>query len=295
MVDNHSWVHITVDNDGLVLLEGGSVPIPVDGVFTPPQGQNVIYSLRHTPRAGRHIVAMSRDGAFKYSTRCNKPGTYCLGPEYGYRRIPDEEEGCPIRAALRRHGLSPTIVQTVPPETPVPVTVSSEEVPAAGRQSRFVSDGTATKMGGRFGLDDYMVTGYGFVIVIKSERSSVAAPFSWLQKVYVSRDITDEQLQEAAEQIEMLMQENKGNKQKGMNMSPEVSIDPSIPEDIAEEIRAEAARMAGAAIQIQAGKETSAPCEFVTIDGGRPVLDDAPPDLTDVQFETVPMGDAEVK
>ena len=66
--------------------------------------------LRHTKRAGLHIVRLSGSGGFSYSVRLRQSGEYRFGPSYGHRVKTPAEEKDPIRRVLRELDLGVKIL-----------------------------------------------------------------------------------------------------------------------------------------------------------------------------------------
>ncbi len=83
-----NWDTVEVFENGDIYWNGFHVEIG-DCLDESESKSGLAYELRHTPDAGRHIVAFklaSDPLSYLYTVCCKQPGKYFLGPTSGYRK-----------------------------------------------------------------------------------------------------------------------------------------------------------------------------------------------------------------
>ena len=160
---NDRWIKLNVDH-GVVLLN--DEVFPLDGTFAHPVTK-VVYSLLDTELAGLHMVAYGQNNEYRYAVSLNTGGHYCLGESFGYRVIPDEEEECPIRRALRRNGLPYGMLshQGQPIQAKVTEGVT---VPTAGRYTVVTDVNPSYDLGKSYGIATYAYEDYAYLMEVKT-------------------------------------------------------------------------------------------------------------------------------
>ena len=204
MMKHTQWLPVVVNIDGCVIIGRNKTCI---GEVV--QNGDYIYTLRETTRAGRHIVVHQENGEYLYHTLCNKPGQYFLGDTYGYRRIPDDEEPCPVRRVLRKNKLPVGLV--VPAVRGMPKVAEEHTYRpalAGNKYHMIITDGEKIPTN-----DDHtrvtIVKDFQYLVESGVDYKNIASPFIWVNQVSLVPDADYSALVSCADSLTVLMESNQ--------------------------------------------------------------------------------------
>jgi hypothetical protein len=148
------WVTIE-KRGGAVYFEGGEI-FEMDIPYSMGFGS---VELRNTKKAGLHVARFSGSGRFTYSLRLTKNSFYRLGPDYGHRVIPPEEEKDPIKRVLREMKEPISKLIRMPEGEVLNISTFSKDIwracPEGERTNSFTTDGhEETEITGYNSLED---------------------------------------------------------------------------------------------------------------------------------------------
>ena len=213
------WLPFTVDNDNNVLIEGET--LCEDSYFI---WADKLVNLRRTPNSGLHVVVShSATGIYLYKVNITKPGQYFMGPTHGYRKIPPEEEMCPLKKLLRKHGVSVQLMEYVDKDAPIMVSrtaFDTTHLPGGSRVVCYSTDGDDQPAGPKsLGLQRVIVNGFNYVFSYKQEMIVIDDPNTddgepavvtrtWFNKLFI-KDDEDVDLEEATLILQEMLVENQ--------------------------------------------------------------------------------------
>jgi len=212
---NSTWDVLEVSKDGSKQLNGDPFEVG-DRCSIGESTSGLSFENRDTPCVGSHLVAFDDIGKYVYTVRCNTPGEYFLGPNHGYRKKPDSEEVCPVKAALRRNSLP---INKLSIGSNTQIVRRSDETAETPRGSRFTYYDTnstnVVEISRRFNVVTDVIQDFSYLIEISEEARDSGDDvciFRWLSKVHLSDTISDDDAYVAAMKIEELVKKNKEEK-----------------------------------------------------------------------------------
>ena len=211
------WIKLSVSKDMAVFADNKEF-----GEDSLLEHNGKTTTIRNTPHAGLHAVTIDSDGEFLYKTSLCRPGTYYLGPDYGYRKVLPEEEPCKLKRLLREVGLPIDLIEYMSPDLPLILnrtSLKSEEMPKGTRYTYFVTDGDCSPLTESLGMQKISITKYNYAIELKEEmfcNEEDFATYNWIKKIYIL-DIEDQDLTEAAGKIAGIIKENEKYKELRSN------------------------------------------------------------------------------
>jgi len=162
--------------------------------------------LRETPRAGLHIVRWSSRGHFNYALKLKKEGAYKLGPSYGHRVIPPDEEQDPIKRVLRKYNIPISHLERLESEEQCRALRTVTNIGSCAHEGTteyyFLTDGEAIceeeRDEGRYYI--YRFQGSSYVLRMKIYQH-LACWKHYLDRVVVFPNCTPEKLEAALAKI----------------------------------------------------------------------------------------------
>lgn len=209
------WDTVEVFEDGYVYWDG--FPMDVGDCCQESESKTgLAYELRHTPIVGRHIVAFKSSGSpdsYLYTVRCNRPGTYYLGPKFGYRKKDVSEECDPVKQVLRKWGVSVDKVHICNSSILVRRSDDKTEPLRGSRLYWYITDAEQIKeTDRRFCRVSDILTDFSYVIEVSEEKITSdglpPARITWLEKIHINERDAETGLNLAAEKIDRIMEAN---------------------------------------------------------------------------------------
>lgn len=198
------WVPVVVNIDDCVII--GKEEVFVGEAV---EYEDHVYTLRDTKHAGRHIVVHNKSGEYVFHMMCNRPGRYFLGHTHGYRKIPANEEPCPVKRALRQRNLSIHYIEEIDPGISHTAKEHKNRLPLAGNKyDFFITDGKREPLEA-LGRTVFQVFTFSYIVHVGIDYKNVQSPFYWINKITLVKDISFDSLQECANVLVDLLDKNQ--------------------------------------------------------------------------------------